>query len=43
MALRSNSFSACGLCSPGSDVIWLFGALAALIALNYMMENTFWK
>lgn len=26
----------------GSDVAWLFGALAALIVLNYLMENTFW-
>lgn len=43
LTFRSNSFVVCGSCSAGSDVAWLFRALAALIALNYLMENIFWK
>lgn len=31
------------ICSAGSDVACFFTAVAALIALNYLMENTLWK
>lgn len=43
LTFRSNSFIACGSCHAGSDMAWLFRALAALIALNYLMENIFQK
>lgn len=43
LTLRSNSFSVCGSCNAGSGAAWLFRALAALIALNYLMENVFGK
>lgn len=42
-AFRSNSCRVRGSCHAGCDAAWLFRALAALIALNYLMENIFWK
>ena len=31
------------ICSAGSDVVWFFRAVAALITLNYLVENILWK